>query len=251
MIVSLIFVGLATGFVSGFFGIGGGTLLIPALLYLGLDMRQAVGISVTQMMFSSIFGSYLNFKKEIFEAARGLALGMGGFFGALCSGFIVSVLDEKVLMIMFLFFVLFALFRFYSSPLVQTEERVEVGKIWLFLIGFFVGAVAISVGIGGALLVTPVLVGFFRYDIRRAVAKSLFFVVFSSVAGFLSLSYFGHINYFYGLIVGISSLAGVYFGIKIAHKIDAKRFKKLLGLMYAIILLLILNKLYGFWEING
>ena len=251
MTESLIFIGLCTGFVSGFFGIGGGTLLIPALLYLGLDMRQSVGISVTQMMFSSIFGSYLNFKKEIFAVSKGLALGAGGFLGALFSGYIVSVLDEKTLMVLFFIFVFFALARFYLSPFVQKKERIEIRKIWLFLIGFFVGAMALSIGIGGALLVTPVLVGFFRYDIKRAVAKSLFFVIFSSISGFLSLSYFGHINYFYAVTVGLSSLVGVYFGIKTAHRTETERFKKLLGILYVVILLLVANKLYGFWEING
>ena len=49
-----------------------------------------------------------------------------------------------------------------------------------------------------------------NYDLKKAISMSLFFIVFSSVSGFISLSMFGHINYQAGLIIGISSLIGVF-----------------------------------------
>ena len=63
--IELILLGLLVGLLSGFFGIGGGTILVPILLLLGYDTKIAIGISVVQMVFSSIYGSFLNFKKMV------------------------------------------------------------------------------------------------------------------------------------------------------------------------------------------
>jgi len=103
VVLELSFLGLIVGFMSGFFGIGGGTLLVPALMLVGFAIKDAIGISVMQMVFSSIFGSYLNLKKGAFIMKDGIILGMGGFLGAQGSGFLVSILPASVLSSIFLF----------------------------------------------------------------------------------------------------------------------------------------------------
>ena len=61
----LILFGIMTGFISGFFGIGGGMVLVPILVMSGYLMKEAIAISIMQMVFSSIYGSYLNFRKGV------------------------------------------------------------------------------------------------------------------------------------------------------------------------------------------
>jgi len=85
-----IIIGIFVGFFSGFLGIGGGTVLVPVLLFLGFGFKEAIGISVTQMMLSSIYGSYLNYKKGLLKIKNGLSLALGGALGAALSGFIVK-----------------------------------------------------------------------------------------------------------------------------------------------------------------
>jgi uncharacterized membrane protein YfcA len=228
---------------SGFFGIGGGTLLVPSLMFIGFNIKEAIGISVMQMVFSSVFGSYLNLKKGVLIAKDGLLLGLGGFLGAQGSGYIVSILPPFVLSMIFLFSVCLAIYKFFMAPMDSDVEEFD-SKIGIFLVGFFVGLVAISIGIGGGLFLTPILVGFMHFDLKKAVSMSLFFIIFSSVSGFISLSMFGHINYSVGLIVGLSSLVGVFFGIKSSHIIEKKYHKKLLLVLYFVILGLMLKKLY-------
>jgi len=241
--IEFIIVGVFVGFLSGFFGIGGGTVLVPILMALGLGIKEAVGVSVTQMVFSSLYGSYLNFKKGMFKLNEGIYLGLGGALGALGSGYFLSVVDALVLEVMFLGFLLFAFYRFFKKdPHISSQK--ELPKALLFFTGAFVGLLAISIGVGGSILVTPILVGLYHLDIKKAVSMGLFFVIFSSVSGFLSLSFFGHVNYLYGIAVGLSSLLGVHFGIKAAHRIDRAKLKKLLLILYGFIFLLVVKEIF-------
>ncbi len=243
MFLELSVLGLVIGFISGFFGIGGGTLLVPALLYYGFEIKYAIGISVMQMTFSSIFGSYLNLKNGRFKIKDGLVLGIGGFVGAQGSGFLVNHLSSHILSMVFLFSVCLAILKFFKSSPESDLPEVE-SKLLLFIVGVFVGLIAISVGIGGGLFLTPILVGFMNYDIKKAISMSLFFIIFSSVSGFISLSQFGYINYEVGSIVGVSSLLGVFFGVKLSGNLDKKRHKTALLSLYFVILTMTVNKLY-------
>ncbi|HHH72253.1 MAG TPA: sulfite exporter TauE/SafE family protein, partial [Sulfuricurvum sp.] len=134
--VELIFLGMGVGALSGFFGIGGGTILVPALLFIGYDMKMAVGISVLQMVFSSIYGSYLNLKKGTLDIKMVLMIGLGGFAGALTSNLIVSALSSTTLEWIFLGFVLFAMARMFMHTANHGETEVKSAHpVILFAIG--------------------------------------------------------------------------------------------------------------------
>ena len=241
--ITAILVGIITGFFSGFLGVGGGTILVPMLLFLGFGLKEAIGISVTQMMMSSMYGSFLNYKKGLLKIKNGLSLAIGGAVGAAFSGFIVKHTSKEILGAIFLTLVLIAIIRFFitvKEP--QVEPPIDNKK--LFLIGTFVGAIAISVGVGGAILITPILVGFLKYKLKTTVSLSLFFVVFSSVSGFISQSIAGHINYLEGFTIGLASLIGTYFGVKLYHTIDSKHHKKILLIWYIFIFFAMIYKLY-------
>lgn len=79
-----ILIGVAVGFISGFFGIGVGTVVVPTAMFFGYDIKYVIGASIIQMIFSLIFGSFVNFKNKILDVAPAL-----GIFacGALSSGF--------------------------------------------------------------------------------------------------------------------------------------------------------------------
>ncbi|NOX15517.1 MAG: sulfite exporter TauE/SafE family protein [Epsilonproteobacteria bacterium] len=244
MFVILGFIGIVVGFASGFFGIGGGTILVPTLIYLGFGVKAAISISITQMVFSSIFGSFVNYKNKMLRLESGLVLGFGGFLGAQFSGYIVSSLPPVILLGFFATALLASLYKFFKAPSEPTGVPNE-SKLLLFIIGFFVGMAAISIGIGGALFLTPIMVGFLYFDIKRAVSTSLLFVVFSSVSGLISFSIHGLVDYKAGIILGLGSLIGVYFGAKKSHTVKRDLQKKLLMVLYVILFALTVNKLIG------
>ena len=120
--MELVAVGIFIGLVSGFFGIGGGTVLVPILLYFGFDIKDAIGISVVQMVFSSLYGSYLNYKRESFKINEGIYVGLGGLVGAMGSGFVVDSVSSKTLTLILIMFVTFAIYRFFKAPLIPKKS---------------------------------------------------------------------------------------------------------------------------------
>ncbi len=246
METQLLLTGAAIGALSGFFGIGGGTILVPVLLMMGYDIKSAVGISVMQMVFSSLFGSWINHKKGFLDLREGAVIGLGGFAGALGSGWLVSEVPEIVLEVMFLAVIGFALYRFFHAPeYTESENGHELSPYLLAGVGAVIGLFSISMGIGGSILLTPILVGVLHYPLKKAVSAGLFFVVFSSVSGLISLSLAGQVDYFHGFIIGAASLAGVYAGIRLAAVTGHKKHKNALIVLYIIILGMMLKKVLG------
>ena len=241
--LELIVLGSIVGLLSGFFGIGGGTILIPLLLLLGYETKIAIGISVVQMVFSSVYGSYLNYKKGTLDVAMIMVVGTGGFIGALLSGFITSSVNDEVLEVIFLSFAIFALLRLFIKTKENCEQK-EVRKIFLFIIGFVLGAISMSIGVGGSIILVPILVGFLHVPLKKAVSAGLFFVVFSSLAGLISHTISEDIDYVSGVIIGSVSLFGVYVGIILKDKVDEVLQKRLLGSFYFLVVIYLINRIF-------
>jgi len=240
--MELILLGIGVGLLSGFFGIGGGTILIPLLLLLGFETKDAIGISVIQMVFSSIYGSYLNNKKGTLDIDMVSIIGFGGFIGALFSGWITAYFDDKILEVLFLCFAIFAFVRMFF----KTQEYMQIKKvssILLFCIGLFLGIASMTIGVGGSILLVPILVSFLHIPLKKATSSGLFFVVFSSISGFISHSLNGHLDFIVGITIGLASLIGVYIGITLKDKIKADMQKKLLIGFYLLVILYLFQRI--------
>jgi uncharacterized membrane protein YfcA len=236
MVLELTLFGTLTGFIAGFFGVGGGMILIPMLLWAGFVMKDAVSISVMQMVFSSIYGSFLNYKKNKVLLRDGIIIGIGGFLGGLQSGIIHSLVSNQFLEYLFIAIVIFSIYRISTSSPDGSNATKTHNKLLLFIVGFIIGILAMSIGVGGAVMLTPILVGYLFYNLKDASSLGLFFVVFSSIAGFLSLSYTGNMLYMEGFILGVASLVGVYFGVKVKQFVQMKSFKRYILILYIVVL---------------
>ena len=245
MFVELALVGVFIGVMSGFFGIGGGMILVPVLLGIGFDIKDAIGISIVQMVFSSIFGSYLNHKKGSLVVGEGIFVGIGGFIGGYLGGIVTHMIPDGVLQGLFFGLLLFALFRLYFSAHHEDDSQTKsLNKGVLLAIGTVIGVFSITLGVGGSIILTPILVGLLHYPIKKAVSAGLFFVVFSSVAGLISRLSEGTIDFDNGLVVAVASLVGVFGGIWLKDHVTSKNHKTALMALYLFALAMLVKKMF-------
>ncbi len=242
MTIELALLGLGVGTLSGFFGIGGGTVSIPILLYLGFDIKEAIGISVTQMVAGSLMAAWIHKKNQTYSVHDVKYFGYGGILGAILGGFLVKLLDETLLEWFFLGIVAFTLGRLAFSSPVPTRPEV-INRPLYTTIGGGIGVFSGMLGVGGSILMTPILVSFMGFPLKKASAVGLFFVMFTSISAFGTLLWLGMINLHAGLIMGFSSLVGIMMGIWLLERVKVAYYKQVLVIFYIIIFAITAYKL--------
>lgn len=158
-IIVLIVVGMLVGVLSGMFGIGGGTVIVPALVWLGLSQRNAAATSMLAIVPTAISGvvSYATGGNVDWLAAALLFCGM--FVGGQVGSWLLSRLPELALrwiFVVFLVFVVVDQVSFVPSRDHQITMTVATG-VCMVLLGVVIGMLAGLLGIGGGALAVPAL----------------------------------------------------------------------------------------------
>lgn len=245
--------GIFTGAMSGTFGIGGGIILVPILIYF-FTPHEAIGISILQMMFSSSLGSFLNIKQKTLNFKDGIFIGIGGAAGGFLSGFILKIMSAKILTTAFLLLGFYNLFNILKpkKKINPNASHNEIKKnIIMIFAGVLTGAFAISLGIGGGIILVPILVAYLGYSTKEATPIALFFVVFSSIFGVISFINNDILStkiFYFGIILGIFSMVGVTFGTKFLKIINSSLHKKILILIYIFSITATLIKVISYWS---
>lgn len=242
----LVLLGLFSGISSGVFGIGGGTIIVPSLSLLGFDIRSGIAISIFQMIFASFFGSYLNYKKQLIDFKTGIVLGIGGIFGSSLSGVILTYVSTHTIYIAFFLFTFLSFYKyFFGSKKTYTLQTLSPLRknIILIISGSIVGVFASSLGVGGGLLLAPLLGIFLGLNSKEVTPLALFFICFSSLSGAISLYNANLLHFQEGFIVGVCSMLGVWIGIHLICKLSAQTHKIALGCIYIASMLATLSKI--------
>lgn len=242
MVIELALLGVTVGTLSGFFGIGGGTVSVPILLYLGFGIKEAIGISVTQMVAGSLMAAWIHHKNRTYAISDIKYFGYGGILGAVIGGLLVKVLHSSILEWLFLSIVAFTLARLAFSNPVPTRPEVVHRPLYT-AIGSGVGIFSGMLGVGGSILMTPILVSFMGFPLKKASAVGHFFVIFSSISAFSTLLWLGLINLEAGMIMACASLFGTMGGIWLLHRVKVTHYKQVLVVFYIIIFAITAYKL--------
>jgi len=209
-------VGLFSGFMSGMFGIGGGSVRIPLLNLAGLPLLSAFGINLLVIPFSSSVGAV----SQIRNIDKRIALYMitGGTLGSVTGAFLAGLIPTLALAVIFVIISVITVFGIYLDRITPELARkinpgswnIIAGSLGLNLITGMRG------GSGGSLF--PPFLRAMRLDIHRAIATSLFVTIFTAIAAVIIYWHRGDIIWLPAVFVLIGSMIGARIGSRISLK---------------------------------
>lgn len=223
-IVVLVIVGVAVGLLSGMFGIGGGTVIVPALVWLGLSQRNAAATSMLAIVPTAISGviSYATCGDVDWLAALLLFCGM--FVGGQVGSWLLSRLPELALRWIFVVFLVFVVanqISFVPSRDHQITMTV-VTSICLVLLGVVIGALAGLLGIGGGALAVPALSILFGASDLIARGTSLLAMFPNSITTSVANLKRNLVHVKAALIIGLAAAVTAPFGTWIAGVVSPR-----------------------------
>ncbi len=243
--LALILVGLIAGVFSGLFGIGGGLVIVPALVaLLGFDLKQAVGTSLAALLLPvGIFAvaAYYRAGKLRIDTAALIALGL--IFGAIAGANIALNLPTATLQRLYGIFLLYMSWRFVeprkllaqhrgltTPPIEEDAQEIDAPSWVLVVIGLAAGVLSGMFGIGGGIVIVPALVAFLRFDQKRAVGTSLAVLLLPVSLGAV-ISYYqdGKLDPGVAAFVALGLVFGAFGGAKLALNLPTLTVKRLYG----------------------
>jgi uncharacterized protein len=220
-ILALAILGVIAGFLSGLFGVGGGVIVVPALLMLGYDQRRAAGTSVAAILPTSVVGTVGYAIAGHIDWIAGIALAVGVVAGAQVGTFLLARLSRRALFFSFLVFLVFsAASLWFSVP--ARDDTISI-TVWtvvaLVIAGIVTGILSGVLGVGGGVIVVPALMFFFGASDLIAKGTSLFMMIPGSISATVGNLRRGNVDLRGGLCVGIAACLASPLGLLTATAI--------------------------------
>jgi len=272
--VLLIFgLGGLVGILSGIFGVGGGFLMTPLLIMIGIPPTIAAASDSNQIVGASTSGTLAHYKMGNVDFKMGILLLIGGVIGGTLGVQVIKVLRQmgnadfliKITYVLMLGFVGSYMFieslqalkkkEIPATAAAQKESKYAklVGKLpWQtdfeksgirlsilmpLVLGTFVGILAAIMGVGGGFIMVPVMVYLLRMPMHVVVGTSLFQILFTCVDVTIMQSYSNHtVDFILALILLLGSTLGAQFGAKISKKLKGDQLKILLASLVLIVM---------------
>lgn len=244
-LVGFLVLGIAAGILSGLFGVGGGIVLVPSLIaFFGLDILDANAISLAAMLLPvGVLGVWSYYKAGLIDIKESLWISLGLFLGSFIGGEFAVNIDQALLAKLYAGILLYVAvsyfdisryFRKNKEPKSVISEK-KVYSFWAFiLVGVAAGVFAGLFGKGGGLVIVPMLVAFFHYHPKAAVATSLASLQLPvGLPSVLIYARAGHLNLTFAAFIAAGIVIGAFFGSKAGVRLPSNWFKK----VYAVFLL--------------
>ena len=221
--VALVLLGAAVGVASGLFGIGGGILIVPALVYLlGWNQRLAAGTSLLALVLPAITGVIAYALSGHVNVLLALILAIGSMIGAPIGTWLLARLPKRALQWSFIAFLVVVI----ALMLVVIPNRDAAVHIdWvsgplLWIVGVVAGVLSGLLGIGGGVVVVPALVIGFGASDLIAKGTSLLMIIGTSISGTISNVKRKNVDPPAAAVIGVAAAAGSPFGAWISQALD-------------------------------
>ena len=236
--ITFLLIGLVGGTVAGLMGIGGGTVIIPLLLYLsGVEVKEATAMSMVHIVFASISGTMFNYFQKTIIFKYALYFGLSSMAFSFLGGYFTKFIPDLTIKIMYLAaltvsFVMLLLRSRISSHKTEPTKK-DIYKI--IPIGAIAGFMAGILGIGGGFLFVPALLFFMGLPMNLATGTSLGAIIFTSIPGLIGKVISVDFNILFGVIVGIGGIGGARLGTYLKTRISQKVTRVLFILFFIVV----------------
>jgi uncharacterized membrane protein YfcA len=263
--------GLAVGLLSGLFGVGGGFLMTPLLIMLGIPATVAAATDSNQIVAASTSGTYAHWKIGNVDFKMGLYLLVGGFVGGLGGVQAIKMLramgnaDFVIKVTYVLMLGIVGAYMFFESLSSMKKKKTEVSKparesglskflkslpmqthfeksgvthsaILPIVFGAFVGVLAAVMGVGGGFLMVPVMVYILRMPMHVVVGTSLFQILFNCIEVTFLQAYTNHnVDFVLAVLLLIGSTFGAQIGTVFGRKLKGDQLKIILAVIVLVV----------------
>lgn len=221
----LVLIGIAAGLLGGGLGVGGGMILVPLLVFVGLGRHQAHATSLAAIVLIAVAGAASFGASGEIDISVGVTVGLGGLIGSVFGASVMHRVSPRALTIVFGVVLLVGGIRLIASSeplpgaadlgvLAQSGIAVGIGLV----AGFFAGLA----GIGGGVLIVPSSVLLLGLDQHEAQGTSLVAIVFTAVAGSLVNLRNRRARLLDGLLAGVGGVVGSLTGSRLALLIEGR-----------------------------
>ncbi|MFA7413606.1 MAG: sulfite exporter TauE/SafE family protein [Rhizobium sp.] len=259
--------GAAVGFLSGMFGVGGGFLITPLLIFYNIPPVVAVATGANQVVASSVSGAITHFRRGTLDMKLGVVLLVGGLFGATAGIYVFSWLRRLGQLDLFIS-LLYVIFLGTIGTLMLMESlsamrraarnepvslrrpgqhnwvhrlpfkmRFKKSKIYLSVLpvialGFAIGVLTSIMGVGGGFIMVPAMIYLLRIPTSVVVGTSLFQIIFvTAYTTIVQAATNYSVDIVLAFLLMIAGVIGAQYGVRAGQRLRGEQLRALLGLL--------------------
>ncbi|MDD3985716.1 MAG: sulfite exporter TauE/SafE family protein [Methanobacterium sp.] len=246
-ITILLFTGVFVGFISGLLGVGGGFIMIPIQFFLltslGTDItiaiRVAFGTSLAVILPTALSGAIGHMHRGVVLKEPTIFMGISGIIAAFIGGTVASNILGNYLKLIFGILVLVVAIVMILIKYPQYDSKPKNGILKYLVIGLIAGILSGFLGIGGGIILVPILSILMGFSMHRAIGTSTAVLIFTSLEGIMAYILngvniiglppysIGYVNLIQLITLSISSVLMAQLGVKAAHNIPEKELRYL------------------------
>ena len=269
-VITIFSLSIIVGILSGLFGVGGGFLMTPFLIFLGVPPAYAVANEANNILATSVSGSTTHWLKNTLDYKMGIMIVAGGVIGTILGILTFTYFKDigKINIVIPLAY-MYILAIIGTAMLVEGVSEIDRARKKIFLkkklhshywihglplrmkfkksklyesaftpivIGLIVGFIAAIMGIGGAFILVPAMIYIIGMPTKLIPGTSLFVTIFvSAIVTILHAFNYGSIDLILVSMLILGSIVGVQIGQKIGEFIDSTELKTLLAVLLLLV----------------
>ncbi len=241
----LLLTGIGVGLVSGMLGVGGCFIMVPIQFFIlkaiGIDptiaIRVAFGTNLFVVLPTALSGTFRHHKKAVVLWKQAIILGSVGAVAGFGGAALASHLPGSILTKIFGTAILLGSLRMMTAKPIRVEREINKNSLTYVFWGLILGFVTGLIGVGGGVLIIPIMLIFLNFNMHEAVGTSTAMMIFTALGG--SLAYIilgwhhpglpayslGYVNLLQWVLLAGTSVPMAQVGAHLAHKIPASSLK--------------------------